>query len=120
MFRFFQKRRAGVRRAGFRTAFTMQGDPVFRDEQRRREIYAKVFGTSDGRMVLADILMGSGIASPAWTPGRPQEDAQFNSGCHAMALQIAETAGLNLGALGQAMVEGHLEAMMQAEEPQHD
>lgn len=107
----------------FTTPFLMNGDPGFETEERRREAYHKVFSTVDGRMVLADILMRGGAGVPAWMPPahgeprQPPEDAIFNSGLYAMALSIANDAGLNTGKLGRALVTGTLETM---KEPHDD
>ena len=96
----------------FYTPFLVMGDPVLNNEERRCDLYRQVFSTVNGRVVLADILVRAGIAAPAYQPGRKPEDAMFYSGVHANALEIARTAGLELGALGRALIEGTLETMM--------
>lgn len=96
----------------FKTPFLLSGDPLLEDEDKRQEIYRQVFSTVNGRIVLADILMRAGVALPAFQPGGDANEGFYNSGAHAYALSIAQTAGLHLGRLGRAMVEGTLETMM--------
>lgn len=103
-------------RLPFGTPFLVVGDPALQDEEKRAALYRSVFGTANGRLVLADILMRGGVAAASFEPGAKSEDGWFNSGVHAYALSIAQTAGLNLGLLGRAMIEGVLETMM----VQHD
>ncbi|MEQ9436031.1 hypothetical protein [Hyphomonas sp.] len=95
------------------TPFLMAGDPLIEDPERRAALYAKVFGTLDGRMVLADILMLGGCGRAAHEAGKDPYDTAFNSGGHALSLEIAQTAGLNIGRIGLAMIEGELETMME-------
>lgn len=98
----------------FYTPFVLAGDPMLENEERRAEIYRQVFSTVNGRMVLADILVRAGIGRPAYEPGQTNpSDAVFYSGMHAKALEIARTAGLELGSLGRALTEGELETMME-------
>lgn len=95
------------------TPFLMAGDPLIADPDRRAALYAKVFGSLDGRMVLADILMCGGCGKPAFEPGQDPHQTAFNSGGHALSLEIAKTAGLDIGRIGLAMIEGELEPMME-------
>lgn len=102
----------------FKTEFSLPGAPIMQDPERRREAYMKVFGTLQGREVLADILMRGGCARPAFEPGQPDgREAYYNSGAHALSLAIAVDAGLDVGRIGQALVDGELETMM---EPQYE
>ncbi len=103
---------------GPNTPFILPGDPMMQDPERRREAYAKVFGTLEGRQVLADILMRGGCARPAYEPDQPDyREALYNAGAHSLSLAIAVDAGLDVGRIGLALVEGELETMM---EPQHE
>lgn len=99
---------------GFTTPFVLAGDPMLEPPERRQALYARVFGTVDGRQVLADILARGGCGTPAYSPvGGSPEAALYNSGGHALALDIAATAGLDPHRAGLAMVEGQLESMME-------
>lgn len=107
-------------RAPFVTPFLLAGDPAFENEEHRLAIYAQVFGTVNGRMVLADILVRSGIGVPAYQPASGADAflVGYYSGVHATALGIANDAGLSLQKMGRALIEGSLESMMESDE--HD
>jgi len=93
------------------TKFVIGGDPLIEDPERRRELYARVFGSVDGRIVLADILQTGGCGIADWDPGMSAEAGFYRFGWRGLSLDIAYTAGLDKGRIGLALVEGKLESM---------
>ncbi|PHS25469.1 MAG: hypothetical protein COA84_07585 [Robiginitomaculum sp.] len=76
--------------------------------------YQDVFGTANGKIVLADILSRFGAAQAAYDPqikhpAQSAETAIFNAGMYAAALEIFKLAGGVPERLGQAIVNDRLE-----------
>jgi hypothetical protein len=99
---------------GYHTLFSIRGDPLLDDGEKRAELYARVFSTADGRMILGDILARAGLGRADYEPGVARDDAIFFSGVKHCALDIARMAGLETGAIGRALVNGRLEDMAHA------
>ena len=105
--------------AGFFTPFNRNGDPAMTD-QRRHDLYVRLFSTADGRAVMADQLALAGVGWPDFEPGRDTLEGAYRSGAKRHALSLATWAGLDTGALGRALIVGKLEAMNHATETVHD
>lgn len=122
MIRMFRKRKSAPTWStpkGYFTPFGLNGDPAMDGhgedpDERRRALYMQVFSTSDGRLVLGDMLALAGVGRPPFEPGGSRDDATYYSGSMAFALAVARLAGCETGALGRAVVEGKLEEMTNA------
>ncbi len=106
--------------SAFRTPLTFAGAPELDDVEKRRALYKRLFSTVDGRQVLADILTRGGVGRPAFEPGGNRDDALYFSGVHALALEIAFAAGLDMGRIGSAFVAGDIETMMEPHDDTRD
>lgn len=110
--------------AGYVTAFLLEGTPGLTD-QARKELYARVFSTPDGREVLADMVARCGFGLPSYLPSgadpqpdgmRAALDAVFREGQRSAALDCFRLAGMPTGRIGEALVQGRLEAMMEIDD----